>query len=41
MVLEEKISFYGFEFGQWNEWDFDSFLDWELFDKPLHAGVAN
>ena len=30
----------GCEFGQWNEWDFDSFLDWELFDKPLHAGVA-
>ena len=36
----KKSLFMGCEFGQWNEWDFDSFLDWELFDKPLHAGVA-
>ena len=37
----KKSLFMGCEFGQWNEWDFDSFLDWKLLEKPLHAGVAN
>jgi 1,4-alpha-glucan branching enzyme len=35
----KKTLFMGCEFGQWKEWDFDSALDWELLDLPLHAGL--
>ena len=29
----------GSEFGQWNEWNHDSSLDWHLLDHPLHSGL--
>jgi 1,4-alpha-glucan branching enzyme len=28
-------------FGQWNEWNHDTSLDWGLLDFPLHAGVRD
>ena len=36
----KKTLFMGCEFGQWKEWDFDSPLDWELLESPLHKGLA-
>ena len=35
----KKLLFMGGEFGQWNEWDAKSSLDWVLCDYPLHNGV--
>ncbi len=35
----KKLLFMGGEFGQWNEWNHDSSLDWHLLDNPLHAGL--
>ena len=32
----KKISFMGYEIGQFNEWDFASSLDWRLLDNPEH-----
>ena len=29
----------GGEFGQWNEWNHDGSLDWELLKFPLHMGL--
>jgi 1,4-alpha-glucan branching enzyme len=37
----KKTLFMGCEFGQWKEWNFDSALDWELLDSPLHSGLVH
>ena len=36
----KKSLFMGCEFAQLREWDFDSSLDWELLEKPLHKGIS-
>jgi 1,4-alpha-glucan branching enzyme len=35
----KKLLFMGNEFGQWNEWNHDSSLDWHLLESPLHGGA--
>jgi len=35
----KKSLFMGGEFGQWNEWDSESSLDWHLLQYPLHRGL--
>ena len=35
----KKLLFMGCEFGQLNEWNHDSSLDWHLLDQPLHKGM--
>jgi 1,4-alpha-glucan branching enzyme len=35
----KKLLFMGGEFGQWNEWNHDAQLDWDLLNQPEHAGV--
>ncbi len=35
----KKLMFMGDEFGQWNEWNHDTSLDWPLADKPSHQGL--
>ena len=35
----KKLLFMGSEFGQWNEWNHDSSLDWHLLEHPLHSGL--
>jgi len=35
----KKLLFMGGEFGQWNEWNHDSSLDWHLLNDPAHAGM--
>jgi 1,4-alpha-glucan branching enzyme len=35
----KKLLFMGGEFGQWNEWNHDTQLDWELLKLPRHDGV--
>jgi 1,4-alpha-glucan branching enzyme len=32
----KKLLFMGSEFGQWNEWNVDTSLDWHLLAEPLH-----
>lgn len=36
----KKLLFMGGEFGQWNEWNHDTSLDWHLLDQPPHQGVS-
>jgi 1,4-alpha-glucan branching enzyme len=35
----KKLLFMGSEFGHWNEWNFDTSLDWHLAQCPLHQGL--
>jgi 1,4-alpha-glucan branching enzyme len=35
----KKLLFMGGEIGQWNEWDHESSLQWELLDRAPHQGV--
>jgi 1,4-alpha-glucan branching enzyme len=35
----KKILFMGGEIAQWREWDHDGSIDWELLERPAHAGV--
>jgi 1,4-alpha-glucan branching enzyme len=35
----KKLLFMGSDFGQWNEWDFDSSLQWHLLQWETHQGV--
>jgi len=35
----KKLLFMGGEFGQWNEWNHDTGLDWILFDFDTHRGI--
>jgi 1,4-alpha-glucan branching enzyme len=35
----KKLLFMGGEFGQWQEWNHDAELQWELLDSPPHQGV--
>jgi 1,4-alpha-glucan branching enzyme len=35
----KKLLFMGSEFGQWNEWDHDLSLQWDLLQWELHQGV--
>lgn len=37
----KKLLFMGCEFGQWQEWDFDSGLEWAALDGPYHQGIQN
>jgi 1,4-alpha-glucan branching enzyme len=36
----KKLLFMGGEFGQWQEWHHERTLDWHLWARPQHAGVA-
>jgi 1,4-alpha-glucan branching enzyme len=35
----KKLLFMGGEFGQWNEWDFDHSLQWDLLQWDSHRGL--
>ncbi len=35
----KKLLFMGGEFGQWNEWDYDRSLQWDLLQWDSHRGV--
>jgi 1,4-alpha-glucan branching enzyme len=35
----KKLLFMGGEFGQWNEWNHDTSLDWHLLDHSPHQGL--
>jgi len=35
----KKLLFMGDEFAQWNEWNHEVSLDWNLLDYPRHAGI--
>ena len=35
----KKLTFMGSEFGQWNEWNYDSSLQWHLLEWDSHQGL--
>jgi 1,4-alpha-glucan branching enzyme len=35
----KKLLFMGCEFGQWNEWNHDTSLDWHLLERAPHSGL--
>ncbi|MCF7842991.1 MAG: 1,4-alpha-glucan branching protein GlgB, partial [Lentisphaeria bacterium] len=35
----KKLLFMGSEFGQWNEWNAEQGLDWNLTEFPIHQGL--
>ena len=35
----KKLIFMGGEIGQWNEWDHERGLEWDLLEYPQHAGL--
>ena len=35
----KKLSFMGNEFGQWNEWNYDTSLQWDLLQWDTHQGL--
>ena len=35
----KKLLFMGGDFGQWNEWNHDASLDWNLLQYPFHSGL--
>lgn len=35
----KKLIFMGGELGQYREWNHDAELDWDLLEKPVHAGI--
>ncbi len=35
----KKLLFMGSEFGQWQEWDFDTGLEWAAVTSPAHQGL--
>jgi 1,4-alpha-glucan branching enzyme len=35
----KKLLFMGDDFGQWDEWNHDRGLDWQLLEHPLHSGL--
>jgi 1,4-alpha-glucan branching enzyme len=37
----KKLLFMGAELGQWNEWNYDRGLDWNLLDYASHRGVRD
>jgi 1,4-alpha-glucan branching enzyme len=36
----KKLLFMGCDFGQWNEWDFDTSLQWDLKQWESHSGLS-
>ncbi len=36
----KKLLFMGCDFGQWNEWDFDGSLQWDLLQWESHSGLS-
>jgi 1,4-alpha-glucan branching enzyme len=35
----KKLLFMGGEFGQWQEWNFNTSLEWAALDAPMHQGL--
>ncbi|MDI3340604.1 MAG: 1,4-alpha-glucan branching protein GlgB [Sphaerobacter sp.] len=35
----KKLLFMGNEFGQWQEWNHDTSLQWDLLEQPWHQGI--
>jgi 1,4-alpha-glucan branching enzyme len=35
----KKLLFMGADLGQYREWNHDTSLDWNLLEKPVHAGI--